>query len=179
MILLKLLTKTEDSITISYCKKLKVLGIFETSNTRIKVDNLNSKTLDQKLNKILDKGPMFVFAANKYNEKEDQIEAEYLYNQISEISKNHYCSGNMKRFSEDFEVVCKSYIWKQKLHDQKTQWETIKTFCNKDRVVVTKSDKGNSIVVLDDSTYYTKGYQFFNDQNFFKSLNDNEKNTHY
>ena len=49
---------------------------------------------------------------------------------------------------------------------KKTQCETIKAFAKK--VVVTKSDKGNSIVVLDDSTYYTKGYQFFNDQIFFK-----------
>ena len=42
-------------------------------------------------------------------------------------------------------------------------------------VVVTKSDKGNSIVVLDDSTYYTKKYQFINDKNILKSLNDNDK----
>ena len=51
----------------------------------------------------------FVFATNKYNERDDQIEAEYLYNQISEVSKNHSCNGNIKRFSEDFEVLCKSY----------------------------------------------------------------------
>ena len=57
----------------------------------------------------------------------------------------------------------------------KTQWETIKTFAKKEGVVVTKSDKGNSIVVLDDLTYYTKGYQFFNDRIFLRSLNDNEK----
>ena len=70
-----------------------------------------------------------------------------------------------------------NHIFKQnkKCHYQKTQWETIKTFANKEGVVVTKSNKGNSIVVLDDSVYYTKGYQFFNDQNFLKSLNNNEK----
>ena len=38
-----------------------------------------------------------------------------------------------------------------------------------------KSDKGNSVIVVDNSTYYTKGYQLFNDQNFLKSSNDNEK----
>ena len=114
LILSKFLKKTEDFITISHCKKRKILGIFETSNTRIKVYNLSSKTLDQKLNEILDKGPMFDFATNKYNEKDDQIEAEYLYNQISEISKNNSCNGNIKRFSETFGVLCKSYIRNKK-----------------------------------------------------------------
>ena len=47
-------------------------------NTRIKVYNLSSKILDQKLTEILEKGPKFVFSTNKYNERDDQIEAEYL-----------------------------------------------------------------------------------------------------
>ena len=53
--------------------------------------------------------------------------------------------------------------------------EIVKNFAKKQGLVVTKSDKGNSVVVLDDSTYYTKGYQFLNNQNFLKSFNDNEK----
>ena len=60
--------------------------------------------MDQKLNELLEKGPKFVFATNKYNEKDDQIEAEYLYNQFSEISKNHFCNLGITRFSEDFDV---------------------------------------------------------------------------
>ena len=43
---------------------------------------------------------------------------------------------------------------------KKSEWETIKNFTKQQGVVVTKSDKGNSVVVLDDSTYYTKGYVF-------------------
>ena len=89
--------------------------------------------MDQKLNEILGRGPKFVFETNKYNEKVDQIEAEYLYNQISEISKTHSCNGNIKRVSEDFEVLSKSYIRNyKKWHHQKTQWETIKTLPRKE-----------------------------------------------
>ena len=69
----------------------------------------------------MEKGPKFAFETNKYNERDDQIEAEYLYNQIDEISKNHSCNGNIKRFSEDFEVLCKSFIGKhKKWHHQTT-----------------------------------------------------------
>lgn len=50
--------------------------------------NLNSKTLSENVTKILEKGP-HCFCTRKYNEHEDQIDAEYLYNQISKIAKEH------------------------------------------------------------------------------------------
>ena len=72
-------------------------------------------------------------------------------------------------------MLCKSNIGK------KTKISTIKknsmgknlNLCQK-KVVVTKSNKENSIVDLDNSTYCTKKYQLSNNQNYFKSLNDNE-----
>ena len=90
--------------------------------------------MNQKVIEILEKGPNFAFAINKYNKRDDQIGAEYLYNQIDEISKNHSCNGNIKRFFEDFEVLCKSYIGKkQKMApSKKTQWESIKNFAKKE-----------------------------------------------
>ena len=90
--------------------------------------------MDQKLNEILKKGPKFVFATNKYNENDDQIEAEYLYNPISEISKNHSCNGNIKRLFEDFEVLCKSYIRNnKKWHHQKNSMGNNQNLCQKRR----------------------------------------------
>ena len=69
LILSKFLKKKEDSITTSHCKKLKILEIFETSNTRIEVYNLSSKTLNQKLNEIFDKGPKFVLQQTNTTKK--------------------------------------------------------------------------------------------------------------
>ena len=79
MILSKFLKK-KNSITISTFSKIKIFRILETSNTRIKVYNLRSKTLNQKVIEIFKKGPKFAFATNEYNERDNQIEAEYLYN---------------------------------------------------------------------------------------------------
>ena len=78
-----------------------------------------------------------------------------------------------KKISEDFELLCKSYIGQQtKNGNNKNSMENNHKL-KKNQVVVTKSDKGNSIV-LDDSTY-TKEYQYFNNQNLLKYLNDNEQ----
>ena len=48
-------------------------------------------------------------------------------------------------------------------------------FAKQNGQVVTKSDKGNNIVILDESSYYTKGYQFFSGEGFLKSFDNNEK----
>ena len=37
------------------------------------------------------------------------------------------------------------------------------------------SDKGNSIVILHESSYYTTGYQFFSGRGCLKSFDDNER----
>ena len=50
----------------------------------------------------------------------------------------------------------------------------MKTFDKDQNRVVIKSDKGNCIVVLGKSIYYKIWYQYFSDQNFTKSINDNE-----
>ena len=65
------------------------LGIYKKFNDRIKVYNLSSKTLDSNITQILERGPNFVFPNKKYNQLDDQIEAENLFSQISDISKDH------------------------------------------------------------------------------------------
>ena len=118
--------------------------------------------MDQKVTEILETGSKFVIPSIKYNKRDEQIEAEYLYNQISQISENHLCNENKtKKFSEDFKVLCKSYIGNnKKWHNQKREWETIKNFTKQQGVVLTKSDKGNSVVVKDDYILY-KRISFF------------------
>ena len=176
LVLSKFLKNQEERISKYHSKKLNKLGITENINTRIKVYNLSSKTLSENVTKILEKGPKYVFCTKKYNEHEDQVEAEYLYNQISEIAKEHPSDINFQQFTEEFEILCKSYIGKhKKWYNNNEELKIIREFSKEQGLVVTKSDKGNSLVVLDESIYYTKGYQFFNDQNFEKSINDNEK----
>ena len=80
-----------------------------------------------------------------------------------------------KEFTEDFEILCKSYIGKhKKCKTNSNKFEIIWKFAKENGQVVTKSVKGNSIVILDESSYYTNGYQFLSSDGFSKSLNDNE-----
>ena len=103
-----------------------------------------------------------------------------MYNQINESSKEHSSDNNhninLKDFIEEFEILCKSYINKNKnWHNKNSELEIIKKFAKEQELVVTKSDKGNGIVSLDKSMYYTKEYQYFSDKIFSKSNDDNDK----
>ena len=64
-VLSKFLKKKKECILNSHSKKLKRFGIIENKNDRIKVYNLNSKNIDIEINKILERGPKYVFSTKK------------------------------------------------------------------------------------------------------------------
>ena len=129
LVLSKFLKNKEELITKSHSKKLRNLGIVEKLNTRIKVYNLSSKNLDENLTKILEKGPKYVFPTRKYNELDDQIEAEYLYYQISEISKTHSCNElNFENSRRILKFYVNHILVKTKNGTIKTvNWKLLKT----------------------------------------------------
>ena len=46
-------------------------------------------------------------------------------------------------------------------------------------LLILKSDKGNSLVIVDTANYFSFGHSFFKSTQFIQSLDNNEKNFNY
>ena len=98
----------------------------------------------------------------KYNHK-DNISDAILKEITSEIKtvSNHYFRNQSKfiNTSDDFNEIL-----------------NLKSILKDESLVLLKSDKGTSLVVLDTVKYFTLGHSFFSTESFERSVNENEKN---
>ena len=176
------LANFQQNINRIHQRKLKALGIIRLENDRTQVYNLSIKNINPNIIKILENGPNFSFKPNKFSELRDKIEIENL---IGNIKFNHSHSNNItnesfEKLTKEIRTVSESYFREQKLNtnpsNKNNDLKILKKFMKDDSLLILKSDKGNSLVIVDTTTYFSFGHSFFKTDKFVQSLDHNEKN---
>ena len=103
----------------------------------------------------------------------------YLNALVHNISNVNNIEGNEKlsKIITEIRTVSGNYFQKQQTNRFKPNRN--KLYLNKlqkaKSIVILKSDKGNSLVVLDTEKYFLFGHKFFNGDNFISCKNENEQ----
>ena len=126
--------------------------------------------------KLLEKGPKFVLNS-RTSSIHDKVELENLCKNLENI--NIFDKQN-KKFTEklhQFYLKYEKNSSKNNILDQSYKNE-IKSLTDEENLVITKTDKGNSIVILDKPKYKIDGGIFLNSK-IFKKVNKNNNEIKY
>ena len=169
-----------EKIERVHIRKLDKLGIKIVSNTRTLVYNLSSKVLEEKVIQTLEKGPNFVFKPKKFLDFNDKVELENIISELKYNHKDNISDATLKEITSEIKTVSNHYFRNQSkfknTSDDFNEILNLKSILKDESLVLLKSDKGNSLVILDTVKYFTFGHSFFSTESFEHSVNENEKN---
>ena len=144
------------------------------------VYNLSSNRINPQVIKILENGPNFFFQPKKFSDLRDKIELENLVGTLKYSYSNILTENNFSKLTEEIRTIAESYFRdQQKTFNNKNldqSFHEIKQFLKQNHTLLLKSDKGNSLVLVDSPKYFSFGHDFFGSKNFIKSIDNNEQN---
>ena len=150
----------------THLRKLKNMNLpFSHLEQQRNVFNFSSKPLSKIQFKILEKGPNYVLTSYKPNKNRIYTEVENFVRKI----KGHFSSINQELNSEflnNLEFENEDYI-KYSKHSKfsnlsKIEKEEFSKLTNDKSIIIIKSDKVNSFVILDKFMYIEKSENFLN-----------------
>lgn len=177
--IISLFTRSNDA-TLSKCKevqkkKLYKLGFFEKEKDKNDPDqviqNFSSYTLSDDEKSLLAKGLNFLIPIKKLNFADHATPFEMLYKDIKNCDISMY---KMDLLKVDLKKIAYSsfhrYNFMKELNLSKNEYNALKTLSSNKELVIHKSDKGNSVVLIDRSDYLKQMQEIVNDTSKFEKL---------
>ena len=159
------LSHFQQKIETTHHQKLNSLGIIFRENQRTLVYNLSSKKVEPEVVKILENGPHFSFKPKKFSEIRDKIELENLIGNLKFTYSNIITEHKFNELTKEIRTISESYFRDQQIVFNKIKVDKtflkIKQFLRKNDTLLLKSDKGNSLVLVDTPNYFSFGHNFF------------------
>ena len=150
--------------------KLHKLGINISKQNKL-IYNLSSQNLSPNIIELLEKGPKFVIDCRTPLLYE-KVELEYLCHEIGhDKPETKILANSLKHLFWNYEKRIKSLNTLFK-----NQREEIQSILKEQNIVCVKSDKGNSLVIMDKQQYIKTGEDFLNNIQFTTQNTDNNKN---
>ena len=133
-----------------HLKKLRNLGVNISQSPRKLVYNLSKITITTKETRILENGPNFQLKP-KPNELFDKIELEHLYDKLIKNSPVTISNEIMLNLKQNLREECLIYnrnVRKKQVFIN-SEIKSLYDLLKKEEILLLKSDKGNSLVLVD------------------------------
>ena len=180
---ISLFAKSNDA-TLVKCKevqkkKLYNLGYFErdkeTTDPDQVIHNFSSYELSEDEKRLLAKGLNFSIPPSKLNFADHMTPFELLY---KEMKKCELSKFNLDILKVDMKKIAyssfKRYNFLRELNLSKEEYEALKKLSSNKDIVISKSDKGNSVVIVDRSDYIKRMQDMVDDTTKFEKLSVKE-----
>ena len=175
--IISLFTRSNDA-TLSKCqevqkKKLYKMGYFERDKTTNDPDqvihNFSSYNLSDNEKSLLAKGLNFSIPPNKLNFADHMTPFETLYKDIKRCDVSKYKLDLLK---VDLKKVAYStfnrYDFLKELNLSKPEYDALKILTSNEDIVIHKSDKGNSVVIVNREDYLKRMQELVDDVSKFE-----------
>ena len=162
----------------------KIIGLVKGKGKSIDPENVifnfSSYVLSDNGKSLLSKGLNFSLPNKKVEISENLCPFELLYRQVSDFSKDssdkELLKSNLKELSLSSHRRLKHNVLEENL--SKKELESLKNLSKNSDIVIQKSDKGNSVVILDEKVYLEKMKEILNKNDQFLKLSIQEEK-HY
>ena len=152
----KILTKKKD------IQDSKIIGLIKGKDKGIDQENFifnfSSYVLSDNDKSLLYKGLRFLLPNKKVEISEYLCPFQLLYLEVSDFSKNNsdteLLQSKLKEFGLSFHRTLKHNALEENL--SKKELESLKNLSKNPDIIIQKSDKGNSVVILDRKVYFEK-----------------------
>ena len=181
--LITIFTNSNDK-TLSKCqkvhkKKLYDLGYFESNNGENDPDqviyNYSSYILTDMEKSLLAKGLNFSLPPRKLNFADYMTPFELLYRNVKDCDISSHTLDVLKVGLKNIAFSSfNRYNYLRELNLSKNEFDALKKLSSMKDIVIHKSDKGNSVVIVNRTDYLNRLHELVDDETKFEKLNVRE-----
>ena len=181
--IISIFTTSQDA-NLSKCKsvhmkKLHNLGYFdrdkETNDPDQVIHNFSSYSLSDDEKSLLTKGLNFSIPPKRLNRMDYLTPFELLYKDVKDCDISRYKMDilkiNLKKIAYN---SFNNYNYLKELNISQPEYEALKNLSSNKELVIHKSDKGNSVVIVDRVDYIKRMQDMVNDSSKFEKLSVKE-----